>query len=74
MQVIRAYVAAIEALPPRCREAFILHVFDDMPHAEIARAMGVSCSMIEKHIVRGMVACKMCERQLARAHEPGRRR
>ena len=68
MQVIRAYVAAIEALPPRCREAFILHVFDDMPHAQIAQKMAVSCSMIEKHIVRGMVACKLCERELARSN------
>ncbi|OBR54711.1 hypothetical protein A6456_37455 [Paraburkholderia tropica] len=65
MQVIRAYVAVIEALPPRCREAFILHVFEEMPHAEIATKMNISYSMVEKHIVRGMVACKVCERQLA---------
>ncbi|WP_454691449.1 sigma-70 family RNA polymerase sigma factor [Achromobacter aloeverae] len=71
MQVIRAYVAAIEALPPRCREAFILHVFDEMTHAEIARKMEISCSMVEKHIVRAMVACKICERELARQDRPG---
>lgn len=65
MQVIRAYVATIEALPPRCRQAFVLHVFDEMPHAGIAQAMGISCSMVEKHIVRAMVACKLCERRLA---------
>ncbi|XAH25129.1 sigma-70 family RNA polymerase sigma factor [Xylophilus sp. GW821-FHT01B05] len=64
MQVVRAYVAAIEALPPRCREAFLLHVFEDLPHAQIAARMGISCSMVEKHIVRGMLACKLCERQL----------
>lgn len=64
MQVIRAYVATIEALPPRCREAFVLHVFEDLPHAQIAQQMGISYSMVEKHIVRGMVACKLCERRL----------
>lgn len=65
MQVIRAYVAAIEVLPPRCREAFVLHVFEDLPHAQIAQKMGISYSMVVKHIVRGMVACKLCERRLA---------
>jgi RNA polymerase sigma factor (sigma-70 family) len=65
MQIVRAYVGTIEALPPRCREAFVLHVFDEMPHAQIAQHMGVSYSMVEKHIVRGMVACKLCERRLS---------
>lgn len=63
-QAVRAYVRTIEALPPRCREAFILHVFDDMPYAQIARHMGTSVSMIEKHIARGRLACRACERQL----------
>lgn len=63
-QIVRAYVAAIEALPERCREAFVLYVFDEQPQAEIARHMGISVSMVEKHIVRGMVACKQCQRRL----------
>lgn len=63
-QVLRAYVGTIEQLPPRCREAFILHVFDDLTHAQVAERMGISVSMVEKHIVRGMLACKLCERGL----------
>lgn len=63
-QVIRAYVATIEALPDRCREAFVLHVFDELRHTQIAQQMGISVSMVEKHVVRGMVACKLCERNL----------
>jgi RNA polymerase sigma factor (sigma-70 family) len=63
-QVIHAYVATIEALPERCREAFVLHVFDECSHAQIAQHMGISISMVEKHIVRAMVACKLCERRL----------
>lgn len=70
MQAVRAYVAAIEGLPPRCRQAFVLHVFDELPHAQIAARMGISCSMVEKHIVRGMLACKLCERQLASGTAP----
>lgn len=63
-QVIKAYVETIEALPPRCKEAFILYAFDDYTQADIASQMGISISMVEKHIVRAMVACKACERKL----------
>jgi RNA polymerase sigma factor (sigma-70 family) len=63
-QVIRSYAATIEALPPRCREAFVLYVFDELSHAQIAQRMGISVSMVEKHVVRGMLASKLCERGL----------
>lgn len=63
-QTVKSYVSTIEALPPRCREAFVLHVFDELSHAEIAARMDISVSMVEKHIVRGMLACKLCEREL----------
>lgn len=69
-QVLRAYVDAIEGLPPRCREAFVLHVFDELTHAQVARRMGISVSMVEKHVVRGMLACKHCERQLKGRDDP----
>lgn len=70
LQIIRAYLATIEALPPRCREAFVLHVFDELSHVQIARHMGISVSMVEKHVVRGMVACKLCERRLRASAGP----
>lgn len=63
-QVVDAYRAAIESLPPRSREAFILHLFDDLPQAQVAERMGISRSMVEKHIARGMLACRQCERRL----------
>ncbi|MBN3853307.1 sigma-70 family RNA polymerase sigma factor [Paraburkholderia sp. Ac-20340] len=57
-QRTRALVAAIDALPPRCREAFVLHKFDGLSHNDVAARMGISRNMVEKHIIRGLLACK----------------
>lgn len=54
----QALVAAIEALPPRCREAFVLHKFDGLSHGEVADRMQISRNMVEKHIIRGLLVCK----------------
>lgn len=68
-QSVHAYLSTIEALPPRCREAFVLSVFDGLSQREIASRMGTSVSMIEKHIARGRLACRDCERRLIEGGE-----
>lgn len=47
---IGVLLGAIRELPPKCRAAFVMHRFDDVPHTEIARRLGITVSMVEKHI------------------------
>ena len=37
-----------------CRRAFILHKFMDMSYAEVAESLGVTVSMVEKHLSRAL--------------------
>jgi len=69
-QAVAALLAAIGDLPVRCREAFILHKFDGLSQAEVARQMGISVTMVERHIKLGMLACRACQDRLeGRAHD-----
>lgn len=49
---------ALNELPPACRRAFILNKLHGRNHAAIARDLGVSVSMVEKHIVRALTHCR----------------
>ncbi|SDM87801.1 sigma-70 family RNA polymerase sigma factor [Polaromonas sp. JS666] len=59
-QGVDALLAVIDALPLRCREAFILHKFDGLPHSEVAELMGISRKMVEQHIKLALDACRRC--------------
>jgi len=47
-------VAAIRKLPPRARDAFILHRFENMTYAAIGRKLGISVSAVGKLIARAL--------------------
>jgi RNA polymerase sigma factor (sigma-70 family) len=58
LQYVQTMLQAIEGLPPRCREAFILNRFDGLSHQAIADRMGISRNMVAQHIMRGILVCK----------------
>lgn len=70
-QGMAALLATIDALPLRCREAFILHKFDGLPQAEVAAHMGISRKMVEQHIQRAMLACRQCREALEQGRTLG---
>ncbi|MDZ4262141.1 MAG: sigma-70 family RNA polymerase sigma factor [Pseudomonadota bacterium] len=49
---------AVDELPPRCREVFLLHKLEGVSHAEIASLLGISKNMVEKHVIRGLAHCR----------------
>jgi RNA polymerase sigma factor (sigma-70 family) len=49
--------AAIEDLPPKCRQAFLLSRVRRMTYPEIAVHCGISVKMVEKHISRALAVC-----------------
>jgi RNA polymerase sigma-70 factor (ECF subfamily) len=48
---------AIEDLPPKCRQAFLLSRAHGMTYPEIAAHCGISVKMVEKHISRALAVC-----------------
>lgn len=51
---LQQLVAAVGKLPDRTRQAFVLHRFEEMSYAAIARHMGISVSAVEKHIMKAI--------------------
>lgn len=53
-QDLAAAAAVIRALPPKTRDAFLLHRFKAQTYRQIADRLGVSVSMVEKHIAEAL--------------------
>jgi len=49
---------AVDELPPRCREVFMMSRFDGLSNGEIADRLGISRNMVEKHIIKAMLHCR----------------
>jgi RNA polymerase sigma-70 factor (ECF subfamily) len=53
-QALAAIERALGRLHPATRQAFLMHRIDERPQGEVAAALGVSVSMVEKHIVKAL--------------------
>jgi len=52
--MMQQYCSAVEALPPKTREIFLLHRVDDLSYGEIAQRMNLSLKAIEYHIASAL--------------------
>jgi RNA polymerase sigma factor (sigma-70 family) len=55
-QVLRA---ALVALEPRTRRVFLMAKADGQSYAEIAQALGISVSAVEKNMMKALLACRV---------------
>lgn len=51
-------LSLIDQLPPKCRQAFLLHRGQHLSYEEIARELKVSVSMVEKYIIQALKHCR----------------
>lgn len=53
----RIFCSAVEALPPKCRKAFVLKRIHGWTLEAIGNEMGISTSTVEKHVAKGLLLC-----------------
>lgn len=53
-ELLTALMAALQELPPACQRVYLQHRLEGWSHAEIAEDMGISRSMVEKHMIRAL--------------------
>ena len=61
---LAAFSMAVAALPPVCRQVFLLRKFEGMSAKEVASRMKISVSAVEKHVAAGILKCSRYLREL----------
>ena len=49
---------ALEELPPRCRQAFMLRMLEDRPYEEVALLVGVDLRTAKRYVARALAHCQ----------------
>lgn len=52
---LRRFLLALDALPTRCREVFLLQRYEGLTYGAIAKRLGISVSAVEKHMMRALL-------------------
>src|SRR5262249_5570477 len=47
-------LGVVKTLPPQCQRVFRMHKLEGMSHEEVARALGISRSAVEKHVIAAL--------------------
>ncbi len=61
-QTLDLVVTAMQGLPPRTGEAFVLHRFEEMSYAAIGKKMGISARTVENLVARAVKRLMECAR------------
>jgi RNA polymerase sigma-70 factor (ECF subfamily) len=51
---LKALLASVKELPDQCRKVFVMHKIDGLSYAEVAAALGISRSAVEKHMMAAL--------------------
>ncbi|MFK4772326.1 MULTISPECIES: RNA polymerase sigma factor [Rhizobium/Agrobacterium group] len=54
-RMVQKLEGALAGLSDRQREVFLLHKFEELSHSEISVRLGISRSMVEKHMMRALL-------------------
>jgi len=57
-QQMRRLLQAVNGLPPKCRDVFVLRMIEGLSQREIAERLGIAVSTVEKHLARGLQQCR----------------
>ncbi len=55
---LQSVYQAVESLPVKCKQAFLLHRMSGLSYSEIATEMSVSISSVEKYILQALKHCR----------------
>ncbi len=53
-QDLEVILDAVDDLPPKCREVFLMQRREGLPYAEIASRLGITESMVQKHMSKAL--------------------
>ncbi len=53
-QQLQQVLAALNSLPLRCREVYVLRKIEGLSHKEIGERLDIAVSTVEKHLARGI--------------------
>ena len=59
-QELNLLLQALHVLPERTQRIFFLNRLDGLSYPEIAKALGVSVSTVEKEMIRALDSCRRC--------------